>query len=640
MKDFQREQLQTALEHNQQGVTVQAEQSAKVSPRDVFKIFQGNGLGHLYHKFTPGGCLEKRNTPQFKTPEDFEAYCSANQIDVQFIPFSDITLFDIDMGKMPQTEKAELESFLDSHPLWGQTLWYHTAHGRHYCFKYHREKIIPGQLHVVNCVKIKGHESAQIDIPWNGKCPPTEGRFFKVVNPVLSLKTIEDLNLFLISKPERDTQIPDGSPAGGLFDDIADGGRHKALLRFAGVLRNRGFDYNYIYPATCDHNTLHCKPPLEGEEIKEIKDIAKFVCTKPTTFDFEALEDSAINEPLFPLTSFAACFVEQKPREWLVDGLLIDPVLGCINGDAGVGKTFLLIDMAVCLSIGKDWMGRKTKQCSILILDEESGSRRLMERIVYAANYHDVKEAPIFFMGGGFDITDERHEAELKKAITEKNIKLLLIDSFSQVIGGKDENSASEMNFVMNRLKAIIRETGCSVIFLHHLTKTGSNRGSSAIRAAVDFMISVSKSGDFITLTTKNAQTGKTRDTAPLEFQAQVNFNPSEYLMKYVENAAAAGYLSEDERLILTYLLRQNNQSKEDISKGTGIKDSKLRYAIEPLERKGYVKKQDDWAKGRKAYYSIVPKSRETVQSIVDPLFIEASFSAITEKDSMNRVAV
>jgi len=313
MKGFQREQLHTALEHNQPNLPAQTEQSVKVSPRDVFEIFQGNRLGHLYHKFTPGGCLEKRKNPQFKTPEDFEAYCSANQIDVQFVPFSDITLFDIDMGKMSPTEKAELESFLDGHPLWGQTLWYHTAHGRHYCFKYHRDKIIPGQLHVVNCVKIKGHESAQIDIPWNGKCPPTEGRFFKVVNPVLSLNAIEDLNLFLIAKPERDMQIPGGSPEGGLFDDIGDGGRHKAVLRFAGVLRNHGFDYNYIYPAICDYNTLHCNPPILDK--KEIEGIVKFACSKPTTFDFEALEDSAVNEPLFPLTNFAACFVEQKPRE-------------------------------------------------------------------------------------------------------------------------------------------------------------------------------------------------------------------------------------------------------------------------------------------------------------------------------------
>jgi RecA-family ATPase len=170
----------------------------------------------------------------------------------------------------------------------------------------------------------------------------------------------------------------------------------------------------------------------------------------------------------------------------------------------------------------------------------------------------------------------------------------------------------------MNRLKAIIRETSCSVLFLHHLTKQGASRGSSAIRAAVDFMISVSKSGDYITLSTKDATKGKTRDTAPIEFQAQVNFNPAEYCMKHVEGAAAVNRLDEDQRLILTYLLRCDNQSKKDIEKGTQLKNA--RYPLEALERKSYVKKQDGYGGSRcKAYYSIVPEAREPAQAAVNP---------------------
>jgi hypothetical protein len=92
--------------------------------------------------------------------------------------------------------------------------------------------------------------------------------------------------------------------------------------------------------------------------------------------------------------------------EWLVEGLLAAPSLSLLVGDPGTKKTFLALDLAVCIALGQDWLGHQTQQSPTMFVDEETGLNRLWTRLRAALRGHDAPwETPLYFSSlGGFDL--------------------------------------------------------------------------------------------------------------------------------------------------------------------------------------------------------------------------------------------
>lgn len=182
--------------------------------RRIFDTLQGSGVGHIYPKYEKGDCAYRQVTPYFKTAEEFHAYLIAVvKIDVQLVPNKEHTLIDFDMGKMTIEDKDRLCHWLNAHPLFSNTLWYQTKHGRHYYFKFDRSEIIGERDSHNKCLTIPEYPELSIDIPWNGKCPPTAGRVFRGdIKQPLELTAWGDLGLEFLKKPSSniDILIPTG----------------------------------------------------------------------------------------------------------------------------------------------------------------------------------------------------------------------------------------------------------------------------------------------------------------------------------------------------------------------------------------------------------------------------------------------
>jgi len=74
---------------------------------------------------------------------------------------------------------------------------------------------------------------------------------------------------------------------------------------------------------------------------------------------------------------------------------------------------------------------------------------------------------------------------------------VLVIDTLSAATVGAEENSAKDMNVVMDAVKQIQAAWDCSVILLHHDGKhTGQERGSTVLRASMDLVLAVSENSD------------------------------------------------------------------------------------------------------------------------------------------------
>lgn len=82
--------------------------------------------------------------------------------------------------------------------------------------------------------------------------------------------------------------------------------------------------------------------------------------------------------------------------------------------------------------------------------------------------------------------------AQIKDFIVRKNIRFVIVDTLKQHMDG-DENSAQDVGRVMRTIN-YIRQTGASVLYLHHLTKPSKDakdidselRGSSAVAGNYD----------------------------------------------------------------------------------------------------------------------------------------------------------
>lgn len=189
---------------------------------------------------------------------------------------------------------------------------------------------------------------------------------------------------------------------------------------------------------------------------------------------------------------------------WIIEKLIPTPGLTFIAGKAGKGKSLITLAVAKAVSYGVDFAGHfETKQGGVMIIDEENQPSEVQKRI----NLFQIdKGSPIYLMSmQGFQVTNNQHIQAVLKLATEKECKVLIIDSLVRT-HSLDENQAKEMRQVRKALSPII-SAGVAVIIIHHQGKLGADqkeagmRGSSELDAMAESVLMVSKMNRTITIT-------------------------------------------------------------------------------------------------------------------------------------------
>jgi len=233
-------------------------------------------------------------------------------------------------------------------------------------------------------------------------------------------------------------------------------------------------------------------------------------------------------EPLFKPLSLSG-MLALPPKEWLIRDVLGAGDLVMLYGPPGGGKTFAVIDLIFAACLGQQFAKRfdVARALSVAYCAGE-GVGGLPQRFAAAAEYYGVSELPGFtffaaapqlFTALDSDPTAEtigRFVAEWKArqaAGTAGRLDVLVIDTMHAATTGADENSAQDMGKVLAAIKGASRELGCAVLLVHHSNKQGSaERGSSALRGAMDAVISIFPASSKFTMTAekiKDAQLWK-----------------------------------------------------------------------------------------------------------------------------------
>jgi hypothetical protein len=216
------------------------------------------------------------------------------------------------------------------------------------------------------------------------------------------------------------------------------------------------------------------------------------------------------------------------PQEWLVDGWLPRGGLCLLVGASGCYKSFLAVDLAVRVAMGQPWFGWATQSGPVLYIAAEGAAGlkvRIREAEVARGSAKPVEGLsvhPLPVQLGGDDW------GAFVEMVRRRGAALVIVDTLNRTTVGREENSNSEMRDVAEAAADLARETGATVLLVHHAGhEQGRARGASAIPAAADATMSVRRTADMrMTVSTRREDGGKAKDGEERSANLKVKIGP------------------------------------------------------------------------------------------------------------------
>lgn len=344
------------------------------------------------------------------------------------------------------------------------------------------------------------------------------------------------------------------------------GSRNAGLAALAGAMRHHGMGQAEILAALSVANELRANPPLPSSELSQIVDsICRYAADTDTALS-AAIGDAAA-EALSIKPSPSDYHLEQasgwlsQPAlpSWLIKGWLPDSGLAMLFGPSGAGKTFCALDMAASIASGKPWHGHRVSQGSVIYLAGE-GHYGLRMRVAAWAQQHGPEGLEnLYISNRGIDLDAPQAAAEVIRAIREPSptkVSLVVIDTLATHFGG-EENSARDTRQLLSAAQVIGRAYGCVVCLIHHtglgVGSADRARGSSSLKAAMDWQMLLASGEDGITLSCTKAKDSE----------------PPQPLAARLQRVTLSGWLDEDQEPVsgAVFMVVGHAEPKAKISK-------------------------------------------------------------------------
>ena len=189
------------------------------------------------------------------------------------------------------------------------------------------------------------------------------------------------------------------------------------------------------------------------------------------------------------------------PVKFLVEEMLPEGT-SLLTAASKIGKSWMVLHLALCIAAGEPFMGHKTQQCGVLYLALEDSLNRLQDRMNKILQGKPAPEQFYFSTKapdmdhGLLDMLDEHLEQH-------PETKLIIIDTLQKVrgqaISSKEHQYAQDYR-EMGNIKAHMDEKGVSVMFVHHNRKMKDDddpfnmiSGTNAIMGAADTIWTITK---------------------------------------------------------------------------------------------------------------------------------------------------
>jgi AAA domain/Bifunctional DNA primase/polymerase, N-terminal len=172
--------------------------------------------------------------------------------------------------------------------------------------------------------------------------------------------------------------------------------------------------------------------------------------------------------------------IQSEPVPWLWTYWIPLGMLTVLDGDPGLGKSTLLIDLAARLSRGDDMPdGTPGIVGKTLLLSAEDHIKHTVRQRLDAAAADPcfVRFLDSVIVNGhdrGVEIPSDIDV--LKQLIIQEEIKLVVIDPLMAYLTGCDAMKDQEVRRALRRLHKLAEETGCAIVLLRHLNKSNGTK--------------------------------------------------------------------------------------------------------------------------------------------------------------------
>ena len=234
-----------------------------------------------------------------------------------------------------------------------------------------------------------------------------------------------------------------------------------------------------------DPNELLMQSPktLEENIAKAKKELRQKYATKKDSFDALELQ-----------------MTDVEPPTWIVNDIL-PTGLAILGAPSKIGKSWMMLQLGLAVSEGKDFLNFKTNKNGVLYYALEDSKSRLKDRMTKmlkgkraSTDLHFTLSADAIDNGFLEKVTDEMK--------IHPNIKLVIVDTLQKVRGKvvKNESVYSGDYREMAKLKDFADTNKICFLFVHHLRKLADESdvfnmisGSTALMGAADTIFIISK---------------------------------------------------------------------------------------------------------------------------------------------------
>lgn len=180
-----------------------------------------------------------------------------------------------------------------------------------------------------------------------------------------------------------------------------------------------------------------------------------------------------------------------SPLYLLEDYAIYENGFNVLAGASGGGKSFVALDIAGKIA--------SMKNHSVVYIAGEGLSGYASRWESWKA-YNKAESANLYFYTEAVQVMNSNDLASFINLIAKHDPALVVIDTLARSAVGLEENSARDMGLFVGSLDTMRSHLNCGVLVVHHTGKDGKIRGSSALYAAADSVLSLTSNDGVITL--------------------------------------------------------------------------------------------------------------------------------------------
>jgi hypothetical protein len=263
---------------------------------------------------------------------------------------------------------------------------------------------------------------------------------------------------------------------------IGEGLRNRVLFRMGCAMRRPGFGEPKILAALNAANIARCDPPLDPQEVARIaQSAAKYA---PDEAASAAIDGRTKHARYHAMSEFTP-----KPVRWLWRPRFALGKLSILAGEPGLGKSFLTMYLAACVTRGRPWTDtpdeENEKGSVVLLSAEDDPEDTIRPRLDLAdADSSLVTLLEAIELGDGNErlFNLEKDLPELEQVITNRpDCRLVIVDPITAYCGKTDTHKGSDVRGLLSPLAKLAAKHGVAVVAVSHLSKSKNGEARKAM---------------------------------------------------------------------------------------------------------------------------------------------------------------